>query len=225
MSRVETTLPVRWVELLSSRLCHDLISPVSAIGNGVELIEEMGGDMLDDALALIGDSARRASGRLSIFRIALGTAGGQAGLEPADVLRALEAAFDGGKVSLSVDPPVAERLGTMPDGAGKLLACLVLVAEETVPFGGRIDVTTCGTTGLQAMATGRRAGFEHGNDAALAGTLPEADLGPRTILSAVVARLALCYGFGLAASAEAERVVLSAAPASPQGSARFGLPG
>lgn len=212
MPPVETSLPVRWVELLNSRLCHDLISPVSAIGNGVELIEETGGDMLDDALALIGDSARRASGRLSIFRIALGAAGGQAGLEPGDVLRALEAAFDGGKVSLSVGPSVADRLGTMPDGAGKLLACLVLVAEETVPFGGRIDVVTRGSDGLQAIATGRRAGFEHGNDAALAGLLADEDLGPRTILPAVVARFAVAYGFSLAASAEAERVVLSATP-------------
>lgn len=209
MTSADTTVPLRWLELLSSRLCHDLISPVSAIGNGVELIEEMGADMLDDALSLIGDSARRASGRLAVFRVALGAAGGQAGLDPNDVIQAVTGAFKGGKVTLAIQPEVASWLGTRKGGAGKVLAGLVLVAEETVPFGGQVAVDINDQDRLVIRAQGRRAGFEHGNDLALAGDLPESELGPRTVLSAVVARLASAYGFEIEAQSEADVITLT----------------
>ncbi|MSP89576.1 MAG: hypothetical protein EXQ92_12320 [Alphaproteobacteria bacterium] len=65
----------RVLELLMSRVCHDLISPVGAVVNGVELIEDGGADMTDDAMALIAKSARQASRRLQFFRMAYGAAG------------------------------------------------------------------------------------------------------------------------------------------------------
>jgi histidine phosphotransferase ChpT len=57
-------LDLRVLELLSSKLCHDLISPVSAINNGVELIEDIGGDVVDEAMSLIGN--KRGSGGPSL---------------------------------------------------------------------------------------------------------------------------------------------------------------
>ncbi len=65
----------RVIELLCSRLCHDLISPVSAINNGFELIAEFGDEMRGEAMSLMGDSAREAARRLKFFRIAFGAAG------------------------------------------------------------------------------------------------------------------------------------------------------
>ena len=65
----------RVLELLMSRVCHDLISPVGAVVNGVELIEDGGTDMADDAMALVAKSARHASRRLQFFRMAYGAAG------------------------------------------------------------------------------------------------------------------------------------------------------
>lgn len=59
--------------LLCSRICHDIISPVGAINNGLELLEEGGAD--EDAMALIAASARNASARLQFARIAFGAAG------------------------------------------------------------------------------------------------------------------------------------------------------
>ena len=59
--------------LLCSRICHDIISPVGAINNGLELLEEGGAD--EDAMALIKSSARNASARLQFARIAFGAAG------------------------------------------------------------------------------------------------------------------------------------------------------
>lgn len=63
-------IDLRVLELLASKICHDLVSPVSAINNGVELIEDIGGSVVDEAMKLIGDSATNASRRLRLFRIA-----------------------------------------------------------------------------------------------------------------------------------------------------------
>lgn len=75
-------LDLRAVELLCSRLCHDLVSPVGAISNGVELLTEMGPDA--EALTLVGQSAQAAANRLKFYRVAYGAAG--ADLPPVELL-------------------------------------------------------------------------------------------------------------------------------------------
>ena len=67
------TVDIRILELLSARLCHELISPVGAIGNGVELLGEDDPDFVRDAVALIGQSAKKAAHRLQFYRFAYGT--------------------------------------------------------------------------------------------------------------------------------------------------------
>jgi len=69
-------LEFRVFELLASRLCHDLISPVGAINNGVELMGEKDADFAKDAAALIAQSARRAGHRLQFYRFAFAFGGG-----------------------------------------------------------------------------------------------------------------------------------------------------
>ena len=76
---------MRVLELLSSKICHDLVSPVSAINNGVELIDDIGGSVVDEAMKLIGDSAALASRRLRLFRMAYGRAGSDENLGIKDV--------------------------------------------------------------------------------------------------------------------------------------------
>jgi histidine phosphotransferase ChpT len=82
---------IRLSELLSARLCHELSGPIAAINNGVELLAEEyqsleaapGTGFSSDALALVGDSARRAGSRLQFYRFAYGFSGGaRAGPEP-----------------------------------------------------------------------------------------------------------------------------------------------
>ena len=70
------TAPLRVVELLAARLCHDLISPVAAIANGAELLGEDDPDFVREAVALVGNSAREANARLQFFRFAYGFGGG-----------------------------------------------------------------------------------------------------------------------------------------------------
>ena len=67
----------RVLELMASRICHDLVSPVGAVNNGIELMREMNADMADDALDLIESSIGQASARLKLFRLAYGAAGSE----------------------------------------------------------------------------------------------------------------------------------------------------
>src|SRR5260221_13632560 len=86
---------IRILELLSARLCHELISPVGAIGNGVELLGEDDPDFVRDAVALIGQSAKKAAQRLQFYRFAYGTlTAGTTGTHPRALLAGLLA---GGK--------------------------------------------------------------------------------------------------------------------------------
>src|SRR5215217_2222119 len=64
------------LELLAARLCHDLIGPVAAIANGVELLAEDDPEFVRDAVTLVGDSARKANRRLQFYRFVYGFGGG-----------------------------------------------------------------------------------------------------------------------------------------------------
>ena len=84
------SVDLRVLELVCSRICHDLVSPVGAVNNGIELIREMADDdapssgLESEALALIAHSAEQGSRRLRVLRIAYGAAGarvGQAGCQ------------------------------------------------------------------------------------------------------------------------------------------------
>ena len=83
------------LELLASRICHDLISPVGAVNNGVEFLEEMGADAGAEAIQLIAHSARQASVRLQAFRICYGTGGRDSNIKPEDIKKAFEALTPG----------------------------------------------------------------------------------------------------------------------------------
>ena len=127
---------LEFMGLICSRICHDLVSPVGAIANGIEILEEeTDPKMREQALALIEDSAKRASQKLQLLRLALG-AGGEPGArmaldEAAEVSRSL---FDGGRIAFewSVPPLSVERR------VGKLLLNFVLLGQETLPRGGHL---------------------------------------------------------------------------------------
>ena len=72
---MESKIELRVLELLCSRLCHDLISPVMAVNNGMELMEDDSGDMSDDIRDLLAVSAAAAASRLQYYRIAYGLGG------------------------------------------------------------------------------------------------------------------------------------------------------
>src|ERR1700689_1485351 len=103
-------IDMRVMELLASKICHDLVSPISAINNGVELIEDIGGAVVEEAMQLIGDSAGHASRRLRLFRMAYGRAGSEENMGIKDIRNIAEQYIAGGKITLNwpEDQPVAD---------------------------------------------------------------------------------------------------------------------
>ncbi len=126
--------------LLCSRVCHDIISPVGAINNGLELLEEGGSD--EDAMRLIKQSAANASARLQFARIAFGAAGSAGMLIDTGDAEAVAHAF------IRNEKPELEWKGPrwlLPKNKVKLLLNLLLTANGCIPRGGRLSVELSGT--------------------------------------------------------------------------------
>ena len=125
--------------LLCSRLCHDLMSPVGALNNGIELLaDEQDPEMRDRCLDLLADSARVTASKLKFFRLAFGAAGGFGDqVATTEARSALEGLFGAdGKVELGW--MVTDE--KMSKGAVKLLLNLALIAGDSLVRGGRLDV-------------------------------------------------------------------------------------
>jgi len=128
-----------FASLLCSRLCHDLLSPVGALNNGIELLaDEHDPEMRARCLDLLGESARASANKLKFFRLAFGAAGGFADdVDTREARVAIEGLFGGdGRIQLGwmVDEP------TMSKSALKVLLNLVLLAGDALVRGGRLDV-------------------------------------------------------------------------------------
>jgi histidine phosphotransferase ChpT len=124
--------------LLCSRLCHDLMSPVGALNNGIELLaDETDPDMREKCLELLSDSARATANKLKFFRLAFGAGGGFGDeIDAREAQAALEGLFGDGKVQLGW---VVED-EKLPKGAIRLLLNLALLAGDALVRGGRLDV-------------------------------------------------------------------------------------
>ena len=125
--------------LLCSRLCHDLMSPVGALNNGIELLaDETDPDMREKCLELLGDSARATANKLKFFRLAFGAGGGFGEeIDTREARSALEGLFGAeGKIELGW---VVED-EKLPKGAVRVLLNLALLAGDALVRGGRLDV-------------------------------------------------------------------------------------
>ncbi|WP_173931931.1 histidine phosphotransferase family protein [Chelativorans sp. Marseille-P2723] len=121
--------------LMCSRVCHDIISPVGAINNGLELLDEGGAD--EEAMQLIRASAANASAKLQFARLAFGAAG-SAGMQiDTGDAEAVATAF------IRNEKPELEWVGgraLLPKNKVKLLLNLILVANAAIPRGGKLTV-------------------------------------------------------------------------------------
>lgn len=122
--------------LLCSRVCHDVISPVGAINNGLELLDEGGAD--SDAMDLIRTSALNASVRLKFARLAFG-ASGSVGAS-IDTGEAEKAAKDFAAAEKKTEVTWTGPRAIIPKNRVKLLLNLFLVAYGAIPRGGSLDI-------------------------------------------------------------------------------------
>jgi histidine phosphotransferase ChpT len=130
---------VELASLLCSRLCHDLLSPVGALNNGIELLaDEQDPDMRERCLELLSDSAKASANKLKFFRLAFGAGGGFGDeVDTNEAKTALEGLYGPDK-RIELGWMVAgDRL---PKGAVKLLLNLGMLAGDALVRGGRLDI-------------------------------------------------------------------------------------
>lgn len=132
---------IDFASLMCSRLCHDLLSPVGALNNGIELLaDEHDPEMRARCLELLAESARASANKLKFFRLAFGAAGGFGdSVDTREVRAAIEGLF-GGDRRVQVGWMVGDAV--LGKGAIKILLNLALIAGDALVRGGRLDIGT-----------------------------------------------------------------------------------
>ncbi len=172
---------VEFASLLCSRLCHDLLSPVGALNNGIELLaDEQDPDMRARCLSLLSESARASANKLKFFRLAFGAAGGFGDdVDTREARAAIEGLFgDDGRIQLGwmVDD------GSINKTAIKVLLNLSLIAGDALVRGGRLDVGAEkgeGVVEVVVRAEGPRIVLDAELKQALAGKTGDDAIAPR----------------------------------------------
>ncbi len=182
------------LELLASKICHDLISPVGAISNGVEILEDMGGAD-DEVVALIASSAEQANAKLKTLRMAYGLGGADQSIKMEEVY-ATFGGFISAEKRLSQEWDPYADLGIEPrNGLAKMMMCSLILAMEALPKGGVISVKKCGEGTTLITANGENAHFRDGFLPALAHTIEIDNIDPKLVHPYVTGLLAQNYGF------------------------------
>ena len=205
-----TMTSVDFASLLCSRLCHDLLSPVGALNNGLELLaDEHDPEMRARCLELLSDSAKASANKLKFFRLAFGAAGGFGEtVDTREARAAIEGLFgDGHKVKLGWLVEDA----TLPKPAIKVLLNLALIAGDALVRGGQLDVgaeSVDGQIEIVVRADGARIVLDAEMRAALTGTQGEAVITPRAAAAYLVHALVKEGGGVVQVSEPGEPVLL-----------------
>lgn len=213
---------LRVLELLMSKLCHDLVGPVTGLSAGVELARSMSGAVDDDTLDLLAFSVAQASARLQFFRLAFGTGGSEADAVALDKIGGFcRDLVDGSRLVADFPGRANDRPGdrtrSAPDHLSKndarLALNLFVLASECLPRGGRVVYDGDGVCPSAFLAVGQGVRPAEGLESVLAGTVDVATLTPRTVLPHFVASLAGRSGRRLILSQAGEdRLRVAAAP-------------
>jgi histidine phosphotransferase ChpT len=170
-----------FASLLCSRLCHDLLSPVGALNNGLELLaDETDPAMRQRCLDLLSESARTSANKLKFFRLAFGAAGGFGErVDTREARTAIEGLFGENK-RITLGWLVTDD--ALPKGAVKVLLNLALIAGDALVRGGQLDIGAEETPGLVEIvvrAEGQRIILDPELRAALSGEADAALVTPR----------------------------------------------
>jgi len=194
MTTGETTSELEFAALLCSRVCHDVIGPVGAVINGLEVLDDdEDEEMRKIAFDLIRKSARQASAKLQLCRLAFGAAGSAgAELDLGDAELVLSGFIEDANVSLEWSVPHETR----PKNQVKLLLNLALIALSGIPRGGALSVTV-GADVMSVKAQGEGAKVTGEVAGMMAGEVPEQGLDARSIQLQYALDLARTQGLEL----------------------------
>ena len=196
--------------LLCSRVCHDLISPVGAIVNGLEVMEDNPDEETKTfALELIKKSTASASTRLQFCRLAFGAAGSAgAQIDTGDAESVARGFLEDGKTKLDWGVPRV----LLAKNRVKLLLNLLIIAGQAIPRGGNLSVQPDGngdTMGFRIMANGPNSRVP-GPAAAILDGSSEHAVDAHAVQPYYTGLLAKNCGLALSLTAEGENIVLSA---------------
>jgi histidine phosphotransferase ChpT len=199
--------------LLCSRVCHDVISPVGAIVNGLEVLdEEKDPETRTFAMDLVKKSAAMASAKLQFCRLAFGAAGSAgASIDTGDAEAVTRGLFGDDKVKLEWNVPRV----LMPKNKVKLILNLCLIAAAAVPRGGTIAVSVEGADDQLAIrleSKGQNARVAAGVAALLAGTPETGNVDAHAIQPFFTGLVARAVGMAVTVGLEGDTVVIEARP-------------
>ncbi|WP_419797523.1 MAG: histidine phosphotransferase family protein [Terasakiella sp.] len=188
---------MRVAELLCSRLCHDLVGPVGAVNHGMELIEEENSPVLNEAIEMIGHSARQASNRLEFFRLAFGLSGGGSGLASMEQGRKLATGFLEKHIRLdwpkNTELPWQDSEVTVPKDVVKVILNLIMLGVDCLPRGGVLTLSQAVLPeglGIALVAEGQKAHVRDDIQSAIEANANCDSLSARTVQAFFLARLA-----------------------------------
>ncbi len=214
-----TAASVDLASMLCSRLCHDLLSPVGALANGLELLaDETDPEMRARCMELLDQSARISTDKLKFFRLAFGAAGGFGENVSVDEPKALIAALVGDNERIAVNWTLASN--HLPKGAVKVLLNMAQIALDALVRGGTLDIGAerrDGATEIVVRAAGAKIAFDDTIGRALEGDLPAGELSSRTAPAHMVHLVAANAGGALQYHKSDEALVLGAVLPQPDG--------
>lgn len=205
--------------LLCSRLCHDLLSPVGALSNGLELLaDETDPEMQKRCMELLEQSAKTSTDKLKFFRLAFGAAGGFGEYVPVEEAQEVigSLAADAKRVELNWAISDAK----LPKAAIKVMLNLAQIALDALVRGGTLDIgaeRTGGNVEIVARATSEKLAFDQTIGQALQGELPADEITSRTAAAHMIALLAKEMGGGLQFAMADGALVLGAVLPEPEG--------
>lgn len=186
------------LELLSSRICHDLVSPVGAINNGLEFMEEMADtpEGRKEATDLIAHSATAAGARLMAFRLAYGSGAVDGNIKPEDIQKAFGTLIrTDGKIRQSWDPFGPLGIPAATRGFSKILMGTLMMASDCLPKGGIVFVDAGNGIETLIKSEGNGVNVRDGVENALAGTIEFSKIDPRLVHPYVLGQSSRTYGF------------------------------
>ena len=164
--------------LIGSRICHDLISPIGAINNGLELLN-MAGHAESPELSLIGESVDNATARIRFFRIAFGLAGDES-LDAAETQTLLKDVQVGGRIRIDWRVPQAQ-----PRQDVRLAFLALMCLETAMAYGGEVGIE-CDAGQWRVAGSADRLHIEDGLWSTLTQAKPSVEIRPATVQFALL---------------------------------------
>lgn len=211
MADIESLSDIDLAALLCSRVCHDVISPVGAIANGLEVLDDEDDDaMRDIAMDLIRKSARQASIKLQFCRIAFGAAGSAGShLDLGESGEVAKAFFGDEKTMFEWNVPPETREKTQV----KLLLNLAMMAASSLPRGGKIAVSVAGDA-FSVRCSGDTVKVPEKTLNFMTDPSNTSDMDSRLVQVYYAMRLAQTGGYNLVIAQDGPDIIIKADPAA-----------